>query len=122
MQPLITMLRRKFGEDATVDLICLKRSMPAASLLSGINQLHAIERGTGEVLKALKDVHYHHLLDMHGSVRSWSLAKSLDALTFQVDKRWWNRWCLTRGLRTNWLIVGIFFVSYSFWSFLFLIP
>ena len=99
MQPLITMLRREFGENATVDLICLKRSMPAASLLSGLNQVHAIERGTGEVLETLKGMQYHHLLDMHGSVRSRSLAKSLDALTFQVDKQWWNRWCLTRGLR-----------------------
>lgn len=99
MQPLITMLRQEFGENATVDLICLKRSMPAASLLSGLNQVHAIERGTGEVLEALKGMQYHHLLDMHGSVRSRSLAKSLDALTFQVDKQWWNRWCLTQGLR-----------------------
>ena len=100
MQPVVTALRTTYGEDAVVDLVCLDRCREAAHLLSGIDRVHSVERGTGEVLEALRERQYDYLLDLHGTVRSRSLARSLDVLTFSVDKQAWNRWRLIRGWRS----------------------
>jgi len=59
-----------------------------------------VDRGTGEVLEALRAREFDYLLDLHGTVRSRSLARSLDVLTFSVDKQAWNRWRLIRGWRS----------------------
>ena len=99
MQPVVTAMRHRFGEDAVLDLVCLSRCAEAAQLLSELNQVHLVERGTGEVLEALRERNFDYLMDFHGNVRSRSLARSLDVLTFSVDKQAWNRWRLIRGLR-----------------------
>ena len=99
MQPVVTAMRRRFGKDAVLDLVCLSRCAEAAKLLSEINQVHLVERGTGEVLEALRERNFDYLMDFHGTVRSRSLARSLDVLTFSVDKQAWNRWRLIRGFR-----------------------
>ena len=99
MQPLVTAMRRRFGEDAVLDLVCLSRCAEAATLLSEVNQVHVVERGTGEVLEALRERNFDYLMDFHGTVRSRSLARSLDVLTFTVDKQAWNRWRLIRGFK-----------------------
>ena len=100
MQPLVTAMRRRFGEDAVLDLVCLSRCAEAAKLLSEVNQIHVVERGTGEVLEALRERNFDYLMDFHGNVRSRSLARSLDVLTFTVDKQAWNRWRLIKGFRS----------------------
>ena len=100
MQPVVTALRATYGEDAVVDLVCMARCRQAAELLSGIDVVHTVERGTGEVLGALREREFDYLLDLHGTVRSRSLARSLDVLTFSVDKQAWNRWRLIRGWRS----------------------
>lgn len=99
MQPLVTAMRRQFGKDAMLDLVCLSRCTEAAQLLSEINQVHLVERGTGEVLKTLRERNFDYLMDFHGTVRSRSLARSLDVMTFSVDKQAWNRWRLIRGFK-----------------------
>ena len=85
MQPLITMLRREFGENATVDLIWLS-AHAGRLLVVWVNQ-HAIERGKGEVLEALKGMQYHHPLDMHGSVVQvvGQIDRRLDVWTNMVE-------------------------------------
>ena len=100
MQPVVTALRATYGEDAVVDLVCMARCRQAAELLSGIDVVHTVERGTGEVIDALREREFDYLLDLHGTVRSRSLTRSLDVLTFSVDKQAWNRWCLIRGWRS----------------------
>ena len=100
MQPVVTVLRATYGQDAVVDLVCMDRCRQAAELLSGIDVVHTVERGTGEVLDALCEREFDYLLDLHGTVRSRSLARSLDVLPFSVDKQAWNRWCLIRGWRS----------------------
>ena len=100
MQPVVTALRATYGEEAVVDLVCMARCRQAAELLSGIDVVHTVERGTGEVLDALREREFDYLLDLHGTVRSRSLARSLDVLPFSVDKQAWNRWCLIRGWRS----------------------
>ena len=92
-------MRNHFGQDAIIDLICLAKSQPAAQLISGLNHCHVIERGTGEILNDLKTREYHYLLDVHGTVRSRSLAKGLGIMTLTIDKQWAQRWLLIRGLR-----------------------
>jgi len=99
MQPAVTALRATYGDAAVIDLVCLTRSLPAAELLSGLNEVHAVERGTGEVLEALKARNFDYLLDLHRNVRSRSLARSLNVLTLSVDKQAWNRWTLIQGWR-----------------------
>ena len=100
MQPVVTALRATYGQDAVVDLVCMDRCRQAAELLSGIDVVHTVERGTGEVLEALREREFDYLLDLHGTVRSRSLARNLDVLTFSVDKQAWNRWRLIRGWRS----------------------
>ena len=100
MQPVVTALRATYGEEAVVDLVCMARCQQAAELLSGIDVVHTVERGTGEVLGALREREFDYLLDLHGTVRSRSLARSLDVLTFSIDKQAWNRWRLIRGWRS----------------------
>ena len=100
MQPVVTALRATYGMDAVVDFVCMARCRQAAELLSGIDVLHTVERGTGEVLNTLREREFDYLLDLHGTVRSRSLARSLDVLTFSVDKQAWNRWRLIRGWRS----------------------
>ena len=100
MQPVVTALRATYGEEAVLDLVCMARCREAAELLSGINVVHTVDRGTGEVLEALRAREFDYLLDLHGTVRSRSLARSLDVLTFSVDKQAWNRWRLIRGWRS----------------------
>ena len=51
-------------------------------------------------LEALRERNFDYLMDFHGNVRSRSLARSLDVLTFSVDKQAWNRWRLIRGFRS----------------------
>ena len=99
MQPLVTAMRRRFGSDAILDLVCLSRCAEAANLLTEINRVHLVERGTGEILEALRERNFDYLMDFHGTVRSRSLARNLDVLTFSVDKQAWNRWRLIRGFR-----------------------
>ena len=82
MQPVVTALRATYGEDAVVDLVCMARCRQAAALLSGIDVVHTVERGTGEVLGALREREFDYLLDLHGTVRSRSLARSLDCLLY----------------------------------------
>ena len=100
MQPVVTALRAAYGKDAVVDFVCMARCRQAAELLSGIDVVHTVERGTGEVLNTLREREFDYLLDLHGTVRSRSLARSLDVLTFSVDKQAWNRWRLIRGWRS----------------------
>ena len=100
MQPVVTALRATYGEEAVVDLVCMARCRQAAELLSGIDVVHTVERGTGEVVDALREREFDYLLDLHGTVRSRSLARSLDVLPFSVDKQAWNRWRLIRGWRS----------------------
>ena len=100
MQPVVTALRSTYGEEAVLDLVCMARCREAAELLSGIDVVHTVDRGTGEVLEALRAREFDYLLDLHGTVRSRSLARSLDVLTFSVDKQAWNRWRLIRGWRS----------------------
>lgn len=101
MQPLVTAMRRHFGEGAVLDLVCLSRCAEAAAILSGLDTVHLVERGTGEVLSLLRERAFDYLLDFHGNVRSRSLARNLDAMTFSVDKQAWNRWRLIMGLRNE---------------------
>ncbi len=100
MQPVVTALRATYGEEAVVDLVCMARCRQAAELLSGIDVVHTVERGTGEVVDGLREREFDYLLDLHGTVRSRSLARSLDVLPFSVDKQAWNRWRLIRGWRS----------------------
>lgn len=100
MQPVVTALRATYGEEAMLDLVCMARCRQAAELLSGIDVVHTVERGTGEVLDALREREFDYLLDLHGTVRSRSLVRSLDVLPFSVDKQAWNRWRLIRGWRS----------------------
>ena len=99
MQPLVTALRKTFGGEATIDLVCMDRCLPAAHLIHGLDQIHTVARGTGEITSALQARDFHYLLDFHGSVRSRSLARSLDVMSFRVDKQAWNRWKLIQGWR-----------------------
>ncbi|MDA0729107.1 MAG: glycosyltransferase family 9 protein [Bacteroidetes bacterium] len=99
MQPLITAMRSHFGEEALIDLVCLARCQEAAMLLSGLNHVHVVQRGTGEIREALKSKEYDYLLDLHRHVRSRSLARDLKVLTLQVDKEAWARWTLIQGWR-----------------------
>ena len=101
MQPVVAALRRHYGDEATLDLVCLRRCQPAAELLSGLNQVHVVQRGTGEIVDALKSRKFDYLLDLHRTVRSRSLGRSLNILTFAVDKQAWQRWLLIRGWRTQ---------------------
>jgi ADP-heptose:LPS heptosyltransferase len=101
MQPVVTALRATYGADAVVDIVCLARCQEAAQLLSGVDVVHTVERGTGEVLDALRERQFDYLLDLHGTVRSRSLARSLDVLTFSVDKQAWNRRSLIQGWRNT---------------------
>lgn len=101
MQPVVTALRHRFGQEVVIDLICLKRSLPAALLLNGLDALHTIEKGTSEVLPELRERQYDFLLDLHGNVRSRALAKSLDAFHLAVDKQAWQRWQLRVGWRKD---------------------
>ena len=55
MQPVVTALRTAYGKDAVVDLVCMARCRQAAELLSGIDLVHTVAQGTGEVLDALRE-------------------------------------------------------------------
>ena len=99
MQPLVHALRAHYGPEARIDLICLRRSASAAALLSGLDDVHLIDRGTAEVVPDLKALRFDYLLDFHGNVRSRSLARQLDAMTLRVDKAAFARWTLLRGWR-----------------------
>ena len=99
MQPLVSAMRESFGAEAVIDLVCMARCSEAAELLNGLDQVHLVQRGTGEVLEALRSRSFDYLMDFHGNVRSRSLARSLDVLTFSVDKQAWNRLCLIQGWR-----------------------
>ena len=99
MQPLVHALRTHYGPEARIDLICLRRSASAAALLSGLDDVHLIDRGTAEVVPTLKALRFDYLLDFHGNVRSRSLARQLDAMTLRVDKPAFARWALLRVWR-----------------------
>jgi len=99
--PVIHAIREHFGSEARIDFVTLRRFKAAAELLPDLNEIHLVEKATVEVVPALKELDFNYIIDLHGNVRSRSLSKSLDVLTFSVDKQTFPRFALILGLRKS---------------------
>jgi len=97
--PVIHAIREHFGEEARIDFVTLRRFKGAAELLPDLNEIHLVEKATIEIVPTLKELNFNYIIDLHGSVRSRSLSKSLNVLTFSVDKQTFPRFSLILGLR-----------------------
>jgi len=99
--PIIHAIREHYGPESRIDFVTLNRFSGAADLLPGLDAIHLVEKTTSEVVPALKDLEFDYMIDLHGSVRSRSLSKALDILTFKVNKQTFQRLALVLGIRKN---------------------
>ena len=97
--PVIHAIREHYGPESRIDFVTLKRFSGAADLLPGLNEIHLVDKTTSEVVPTLKALEFDYLIDLHGNVRSRSLSKALNILTFNVNKQTIQRFALVLGLR-----------------------
>ena len=97
--PVIHAIREHYGTESRIDFVTLKRFAGAADLLSGLNVIHLVDNTTSEVVPTLQALEFDYLIDLHGNVRSRSLSKALNILTFNVNKQTIQRFALVLGLR-----------------------
>ena len=97
--PVIHALRSHYRTNARIDYVTLKRYRSTVELISGIDNIHCIEKSTSEVLSDLEETEFDYLLDLHGNIRSRSLARSLNIITFSVKKKPAARLSLVLGMR-----------------------
>ena len=97
--PVIHAIREHYGPESRIDFVTLKRFSGAADLLPGLNAIHLVDKTTSEVVPSLKALEFDYLIDLHGNVRSRSLSKALNILTFNVNKQTIQRFALVLGLR-----------------------
>jgi ADP-heptose:LPS heptosyltransferase len=97
--PVVNSIRTHYGDAARIDYVTLNRFKSAVELIDGIDKIHGIEKSTAEVSKELQEIWFDYLLDLHGNIRSRSLARSLHALVFTVKKKPAARLSLVLGMR-----------------------
>ena len=97
--PVIHAIREHYGTESRIDFVTLKRFSGAADLLPGLNEIHLVDKTTSEVVPSLKSLEFDYLIDLHGNVRSRSLSKALNIITFNVNKQTIQRFALVLGLR-----------------------
>lgn len=64
-----------------------------------VDEIHAIESSTSEVTAALKHLEFDYLIDLQNNVRSRWVKRSLNVLSFTVNKQNIAKWLLVRGWR-----------------------
>jgi len=88
-------------------------------VLAGFRELvdvvHTIDKSTQEVLPSLRAVAFDHIIDLHNNLRSRRVKRSLDGISFTVDKQNLAKWLLVRGWRTKPIphIVDRYFEAFS---------
>jgi ADP-heptose:LPS heptosyltransferase len=97
--PVVHALRTHYGPEARIDLVTLARFRGAAELIGGLDEIHTIERTTSEVAPTLAELNFDYLIDLHSNVRSRSLARTLNIMTFKVPKLSAPRLSLVLGMR-----------------------
>jgi ADP-heptose:LPS heptosyltransferase len=97
--PVVQALRTHYGPEARIDMVTLARFRGAAELIGGLDAIHTIERSTSEVSPALSELNFDYLIDLHSNVRSRSLARTLNIITFKVPKLAAPRLSLVLGMR-----------------------
>lgn len=97
--PVVQALRAHYGDEAQIDFITLNKFKGATELIAGINSIYTVEKSTVEVTPQLKENGYDYLIDLHSNVRSRSLARSLNILTFKINKLGAARLSLVLGMR-----------------------
>ena len=96
--PLVQALRSHYGDQAQIDFITLDKFKDAASLIAGIDIIHTVEKSTSEISGVLKNLGYNYLIDLHSNIRSRSLARALNIVTFRVKKMNPKRIALVLGI------------------------
>lgn len=66
-----------------------------------VDVIHTIETATAEVLDDLRAVGFDYVVDLHNNVRSRSVKRSLNLISFTVDKQNIAKWLLVRGWRKD---------------------
>ena len=98
--PVVQALRAHYGDEVQIDFITLNKFKDATELIAGINTIYTVEKSTVEVTPQLKENGYDYLIDLHSpNVRSRSLARSLNILTFKINKLGAARLSLVLGMR-----------------------
>ena len=97
--PLVNAIRSHYGDAARIDFVTLNRFKSAVELIDGIDNIHGIEKSTIELSKELQEIGFDYFIDLHGNIRSRSLARSLNILTFTVKKKTAARLSLVLGMR-----------------------
>jgi ADP-heptose:LPS heptosyltransferase len=97
--PLVNAIRSHYGDAARIDFVTLNRFKSAVDLIDGIDNIHGIEKSTIELSKELQEIGFDYFIDLHGNIRSRSLARSLNILTFTVKKKTAARLSLVLGMR-----------------------
>ena len=54
--PVVQALRSHYGDKAQIDFITLNKFKGAASLIAGIDNIHTVEKSTGEISGELKNL------------------------------------------------------------------
>ena len=96
--PVVHALRTHYGDEAQIDFITLNKFKGAAELIPGIDTIYTVEKSTIEIRKELKENNYDYLIDLHSNIRSRSLARGLNIMTFRVNKMAQRRLSLVLGL------------------------
>lgn len=66
-----------------------------------VDAIHTIEAATTEVIEDLRAIGFDYIVDLHNNVRSRSVKRSLNLISFTVDKQNIAKWLLVRGWRKD---------------------
>ena len=97
--PVVQALRSHYRDEAQIDFITLAEFKGAAELISAIDTIYTVEKSTAEISSELQKNGYDYLIDLHSNVRSRSLARALNIITFKVNKLGAERLSLVLGMR-----------------------
>ena len=97
--PVVQALRAHYRDKAKIDFITLAKFKGAAELISAIDTIYTVEKSTAEISSDLQKNGYDYLIDLHSNVRSRSLARALNIITFKVNKLGAARLSLVLGMR-----------------------
>jgi ADP-heptose:LPS heptosyltransferase len=96
---VVNAIRSHYGDAVRIDFVTLNRFKSAVDLIDGIDNIYGIEKSTIELSKELQEIGFDYFIDLHGNIRSRSLARSLNILTFTVKKKTAARLSLVLGMR-----------------------
>ena len=90
--PVYRILQEQLPHGAEVHLLTQKRFSFVQEANPFVNKIWAVEKSGMEVFNELKEENFDYIIDLQNSLRSRSIRKKLEVLSFNVNKQNFRKW------------------------------